>query len=69
MYAGVGVGMYRNLDDVVAHVVRFDRTYAPDAAAHQTYEQRYAEWRTAYGRLLDLSEEGVLLPMWRAAGT
>jgi autoinducer 2 (AI-2) kinase len=69
MYAGLGVGLYRDLDDVAARVVRFDRTYAPDPATHRTYEQRYAEWRTAYTRLLDLSEDGVLRPLWRAAGT
>jgi hypothetical protein len=32
------------------------------------YEQSYAAWRQIYPRMLDLSEEGLLEPLWRAAG-
>jgi autoinducer 2 (AI-2) kinase len=69
MYAGIGVGVYRDLDQVVGAVVRFERDVEPDLAVHDAYRDRYQRWREVYLRQLTLSEEGLLRPLWRAAGT
>jgi autoinducer 2 (AI-2) kinase len=69
MYAGLGVGVYDDLDQVVEAVVRFERDVEPDLAVHHAYGDRYQRWREVYLRQLALSEEGLLRPLWRAAGT
>jgi autoinducer 2 (AI-2) kinase len=69
MYAGLGIGTWSSLDEVVDHLVRFERTFEPDAAAHDVYRDGFARWREVYLRQLELSEAGLLRPLWRAAGT
>jgi autoinducer-2 kinase len=67
-YAGVGSGVYRDLDEVLADLVRFERTVEPDPSAEATYDERYGAWQALYPRILDLSESGLLRPMWWPAG-
>ena len=43
-------------------------TFEPDPAAVAAYDERYATWREVYPRMLDISEDGLLRPLWRAAG-
>jgi autoinducer 2 (AI-2) kinase len=66
--AGVGIGLYRDLADVSGSMVRIERTVVPDVAAHEIYDERYAAWRALYPRILELSEAGLLRPMWWPAG-
>ncbi len=66
--AGVGAGVYESLADA-ARLVRFERTLEPDPAASAAYETLYEQWREVYDRVLQLSEDGVVRPLWRAAGT
>jgi autoinducer 2 (AI-2) kinase len=69
IYAGLGAGLYADLDEVVRRAVRFERTVDPDPVAHEAYGAHYARWREVYLRQLELSEAGILRPLWRAAGT
>jgi autoinducer 2 (AI-2) kinase len=66
--AGVGAGLYDSPTDV-SRLVRFERTHEPDAAAAAAYDELYAQWLDVYERMLQLSEDGVVRPLWRAAGT
>jgi autoinducer 2 (AI-2) kinase len=66
--AGVGAGVYSSLADA-ARLVRFDATVEPEPAAAAQYRQLYEQWRDVYGRLLEISEAGLVRPLWRAAGT
>jgi len=66
--AGLGAGIYSSLDDV-DRLVRFERTVEPDPVAVAAYEDLYPAWLEAYGRLLELAADGVVRPLWRAAGT
>jgi autoinducer 2 (AI-2) kinase len=66
--AGVGTGLYRDLTEVADTLVRFERTFEPEPAARAVYDERYAAWRMLYSRILDLSESGLLPPMWWPAG-
>lgn len=68
LYAGIGAGLYRDLGEVVGELVRFERTFEPDASARAVYDERYGAWRDIYPRILDLSESGLLRPMWWPAG-
>jgi autoinducer 2 (AI-2) kinase len=69
IYAGVGAGLYDDAGATAERLVRFERTYEPDAAAASTYDDLYEQWLELYRRSLELSEAGLVRPLWRAAGT
>ena len=50
-------------------LVRFERTFEPDGAASSCLPKLYEQWLELYGRALELSEAGLVRPLWRAAGT
>jgi len=66
--AGVGAGLYSSLADA-ARLVRFDTTVEPVPASAALYRQLYEQWRNVYDRMLEISDDGLVRPMWRAAGT
>ena len=68
MCAGVGAGLYSSLADA-ARLVRFDTTVEPVPASAALYRQLYEQWRNVYDRMLEISDDGLVRPMWRAAGT
>jgi autoinducer-2 kinase len=68
LYAGIGAGLYSNIGEVAGSLVRTERTFEPRNEAQRTYDERYAAWRALYPRILDLSESGLLRPMWWPAG-
>ena len=68
LLAGVGAGLYRDVAEVAQSLVRIERTYEPREDARDAYDERYAAWRALYPRILDLSESGLLRPMWWPAG-
>ena len=69
IYAGLGAGLYRDPAEAAGAIVRFERTLEPDPAAHGKYLTLYERWLDLYGRALELSEAGLVRPLWRAAGT
>ncbi len=69
VYARLGAGLDSRLDEALERVVRFDRTVVPDPAAHARYDELYGLWLEINRRTLGLSEDGLLQPLWRAAGT
>lgn len=69
VYAALGAGLYRNLDEVLGQLVQFERTVEPDLHQHDAYLEFYQQWRAIYSHQLRLVEEGLLRPLWRAAGT
>jgi autoinducer-2 kinase len=66
--AGVGAGIYSSLADA-SLLARIDKTIEPDAGVAASYDALYARWRDVYDRMLQLSEDGIVRPLWRAAGT
>jgi autoinducer-2 kinase len=68
LYAGIGAGLYANLPEVVERVVRFERTFVPDEKNRAIYDDGYGTWSAVYPRVLQLSEERLLRPMWWPAG-
>jgi autoinducer-2 kinase len=68
IYAGVGAGLYDDAARTATEIVRFDRTVEPRAEDVAAYEDLYGRWRELYRRSLELSEAGLVRPLWRAAG-
>jgi len=69
IYAGVGAGIYDDAGAAAERLVRFERTHEPDAAASAAYAGLYQQWLELYRGSLELSEAGLVRPLWRAAGT
>jgi autoinducer 2 (AI-2) kinase len=68
IYAGVGTGLYEDAARTAADTVRFERTVEPRDDAVAAYDELYQRWRDLYRRSLELSEAGLVRPLWRAAG-
>jgi autoinducer 2 (AI-2) kinase len=69
MFAGIGAGIYPDVATAASEVVSFETTLAPDLEVHSRYLDLYERWRRVYQAQLDLVDEGLLKPLWRAAGT
>jgi autoinducer-2 kinase len=66
--AGKGAGLYSGLTDLEGELRQRAATFEPQPSAVAAYDDSYAAWQQIYQRMLDLSEEGLLSPLWRAAG-
>jgi len=69
IFAGIGAGLYPDAAAATRQVVSFERTLEPDPAAHDRYQELYQRWREVYAGALGLVEQGLVRPLWRAAGT
>ena len=69
IFAGIGAGEFRNVLSAAQSIAGFETTIEPDRDVHERYKDLYSRWSRAYAGELDLSERGVLKPLWRAAGT
>ena len=67
MYAAVGAGLAASVSEL-GKATRFERTFEPDAAVHETYLELFARWRAVYRRTLEMVDDGVIRPLWRPAG-
>ena len=66
--AGKGAGLYSGLTDLEGELRQRAATFEPRPAAVAAYDDSYARWLRIYPRMLELSEGGLLSPLWRAAG-
>jgi autoinducer-2 kinase len=69
IYAGVGAGIFGDPVSAASEITRFERTVEPRPEAAATYDELYERWSELYRRSLELSEAGLVRPLWRAAGT
>ncbi len=65
--AGQGAGLFSSLTELDGALRKRVATFEPQPAAVAAYHDSYARWLEIYPR--KLSEEGLLHPLWRAAGT
>jgi autoinducer 2 (AI-2) kinase len=66
--AGVGVGLYPSLTRLPASLAARERTFVPSPDAVAAYDRAYDRWKRIYDAVLPLSEQGLVRPLWRAAG-
>src|SRR5262249_29156616 len=64
IYAGVGARLFEDAGKAAEQLVRFERTYDPDPAAAAAYATLYDRWLELYRRSLELSEAGLVRPLW-----
>jgi autoinducer 2 (AI-2) kinase len=66
--AGVGAGSFASVDELRPELRRRGATFEPGPGAVACYDEGYPAWREIYARMLGISEDGLLSPLWRAAG-
>lgn len=66
--AGVGAGMYSSIQEAAQAAVKWDKSYTPDPASHQVYQEHFERWRAVYAKQMDLVNANVTTPMWSAPG-
>ena len=68
MFAGVGAGVYADIGEAIDGLVRLERTVEPDPVSMAAYDEHFARWSAVYPRMLALSDDHLLAPMWWPAG-
>lgn len=66
--AGVGTGVYPNIEKAVEETVRQDKTFEPNKKNHEIYEEMFKKWQKVYKTQLNLSDKGITKYMWIAPG-
>ena len=69
IYGGVGAGIYTDAGATAGQLVQTERVVEPDPSSVAAYEEIYDRWRALYLAALELSNTGLVRPLWRAAGT
>ncbi|HUD36627.1 MAG TPA: autoinducer-2 kinase [Streptosporangiaceae bacterium] len=67
--AGVGAGVFGSLDELRPTLRKRAAAVEPDPQAVASYDERYEAWREIYRRMLDICADGLLNPLWQAAGS
>lgn len=66
--AGVGAKVYKDFDDAIAKVIKFETTYYPNKQNNTVYEALYRQWTEVYKKQLELADNGLTDHMWIAPG-
>lgn len=66
--AGIGVGIYEDLEATVNELVEFEETYDPNPENQDVYKELYDKWRQVYAVQLDLADRKITKNMWIAPG-
>lgn len=68
MIASTASGIYNSLEKCVKTMSEIDNEYIPSRRNHEIYLDKYEKWKAIYGKLLELSDEGITKHLWIAAG-
>lgn len=66
--AGVGAGLYPDIESASIKLVSWDKDYYPNPENQKKYNQLYKTWKQMYATQLQLSNEGITQHMWKAPG-
>ncbi|HEU5419277.1 MAG TPA: autoinducer-2 kinase [Streptosporangiaceae bacterium] len=66
--AGTGAGIYASVTELRDGLRTRAATFEPIPAAAAIADERYPAWQEIYHRMLVMSENSLLSPLWRAAG-
>lgn len=68
--AAVGLSTYRDIIEASEAMVAWESSYYPSTNQNlqEVYEAKFQQWIALYPRLLDLVDDGIFPPMWKAAG-
>jgi len=67
--AGVGVGIFNSVSEGAEKLIKWEKTFTPEMRNHEIYMQLYDQWREVYQHFLEMTEKGIVEPLWRVPGT
>jgi autoinducer 2 (AI-2) kinase len=68
MSAGVGIGVYKNLQDAARQLVIWDKEYIPNKNHIKQYNNIKEKWKELYTEQLKLVDKNLISSMWKAPG-
>jgi len=68
MLAGVGAGVYENLEEATERLVTWEKAYTPDQSNFEAYQEIKEQWQEVYESQLTLVDRGLTESMWKAPG-
>ena len=68
MAAGVGAGIYTNIETAAQELVEWDKEYLPNRENFSTYKRIQEQWKEVYKNQLSLVDRGLTESMWKAPG-
>jgi autoinducer 2 (AI-2) kinase len=68
MSAGIGAGIYEDMESAVEALVIWDKSYEPNLKHHKTYTKIAKDWEAVYATQLSLVDRGLTKSMWKAPG-
>ncbi|XPV68249.1 MAG: autoinducer-2 kinase [Halarcobacter sp.] len=68
MSAGVGAGIYKDLQTAARELVVWDKEYLPNMENKKIYDGIKEKWQEVYQKQLKLVDEGLTISMWKAPG-
>jgi autoinducer 2 (AI-2) kinase len=70
MCAAVGAGVYRDLPEAADAMVSWESVHYPttDEKVRVVYREKYQQWLALFDRLMQIVDDRVMPPMWKAAG-
>ncbi|MDD3059710.1 MAG: autoinducer-2 kinase [Sulfurimonas sp.] len=68
MAAGVGCGLYQNLQNAAQTLVVWEKIYLPNAENTKLYDAIKLQWQNAYEAQLKLVDANITTSMWKAPG-
>ena len=64
----IGVGVFDDISAAARRLVKWDKTFTPNAENHEVYLRMYDSWRRMYQAQLKLADDRVTRFMWAAPG-
>jgi autoinducer 2 (AI-2) kinase len=68
MAAGVGAGIYKDMQSAAKTLVSWEKSYVPNMQNKAIYDRQKEQFQQAYSVQLALVDAGVTTSMWRAPG-
>lgn len=68
MAAGVGAGIFKDLQDAASKLVVWEKDFEPNLENHKMYQDIIKKWKEAYSVQLKLVDDNITKSMWKAPG-
>lgn len=65
---GTGIGWYDDMRSASREISKTERVLGPQGDSVKVYHNLYSKWLKVYARSLEMTEDGLLKPLWRPAG-
>ena len=66
--AGVGAGVYKNIEDAAKKLVHFEKEFKPNLENHEKYLKIFETWKEINKTQMINSDKGLISHMWKAPG-